>query len=69
VTQKQAERQSVAPAGPVRRKARKPRRLGFDSWRLPSGVRLADFALTSGFLVPPLMEDDRENRHGRKNDL
>jgi len=26
-----------------------------NTWRLPSGKRLAEFALESGFLAPPLM--------------
>ena len=27
-----------------------------DIWRLPSGKKLAEFALASGFLAPPLLE-------------
>lgn len=27
-----------------------------DNWRLPSGKKLAEFALASGFLAPPLLE-------------
>jgi hypothetical protein len=27
-----------------------------DLWKLPSGKRLAEFALASGFLAPPLLE-------------
>ena len=27
-----------------------------NTWRLPSGKRLAEFALESGFLAPPLMQ-------------
>jgi hypothetical protein len=30
-----------------------------DLWRLPSGKRLAEFALASGFLAPPLLESGR----------
>jgi len=69
VTSKQTERRSEAPAGRGRRNGRKLRRPGFDSWRLPSGARLAEFALASGFLAPPLMEDDQDDGRGRKNDL
>jgi hypothetical protein len=30
-----------------------------DLWRLPSGKGLAEFALASGFLAPPLLESGR----------
>ncbi len=30
-----------------------------DFWRLPSGRNLAEFALASGFLAPPLLERGR----------
>jgi hypothetical protein len=30
-----------------------------DLWRLPSGKRLAEFALASGFLAPPLLVSGR----------
>ena len=30
-----------------------------DLWRLPSGKRLAEFALAAGFLAPPLLETRR----------
>ena len=30
-----------------------------DLWRLPSGKRLVEFALASGFLAPPLLESRR----------
>ena len=36
-----------------------------DAWRLPSGKRLAEFALASGFLAPPLM-DQRVRQGGEK---
>jgi len=39
---------------------------GRDAWRLPSGKRLVEFALASGFLAPPLMEDQRERAGGGK---
>jgi len=32
-----------------------------DLWRLPSGKRLAEFALASGFLAPPLLESGRHD--------
>jgi len=38
------------PAGPARPQ---------DFWKLPSGKRLAEFALASGFLAPPLLESGR----------
>jgi hypothetical protein len=30
-----------------------------DLWRLPSGKKLAEFALAFGFLAPPLLESGR----------
>jgi hypothetical protein len=65
----QADRRSEAPANRARRIAKKLRSGVYDTWRLPSGARLADFALASGFLAPPLMYDQRHNDHGRKSDL
>jgi hypothetical protein len=32
-----------------------------DTWRLPSGKKLAEFALACGFLVPPLIEKAEKN--------
>ena len=69
MTSKQTERRSEAPVGRGRRNGKKLRRPGFDSWRLPSGARLAEFALASGFLVPPLMDDDQNDGRGRRVDL
>ncbi|HKX00504.1 MAG TPA: hypothetical protein VJN43_22385 [Bryobacteraceae bacterium] len=48
-----------------------PRKTGIqratDAWRLPSGKRLAEFALASGFLTPQLLEKLGERRpEGRK---
>jgi hypothetical protein len=37
-----------------------------DTWRLPSGKRLAEFALESGFLAPPLMEHGAGSNAGEK---
>jgi hypothetical protein len=51
-------RQAIRRSEP--RKAKKPElALQNNSWRLPSGKRLAEFALASGFLAPPLMENGR----------
>jgi hypothetical protein len=36
-----------------------------DAWRLPSGKKLAEFALAAGFLAPPLFEK-RPNTRERK---
>jgi hypothetical protein len=58
-----------APATKTPHKAKRLRSPGNNLWRLPWGARLDEFALASGFLTPPLMENDRGNRHGRKNDL
>lgn len=58
MTTKQATRRSAQP------KAKKPERRPQDAWRLPSGERLAEFALASGFLAPPLMENGRERASG-----
>jgi hypothetical protein len=33
-----------------------------DTWRLPSGKKLAEFALACGFLAPPLIEKAEKNR-------
>jgi hypothetical protein len=35
-------------------------------WRLPSGKRLAEFALTSGFLAPRLINGGRAPGGGEK---
>jgi hypothetical protein len=37
-----------------------------NTWRLPSGKRLAEFALESGFLAPHLMEHHAESNEGEK---
>lgn len=37
-----------------------------NTWRLPSGKRLAEFALESGFLAPHLMEHRAEPNEGEK---
>ena len=50
VTRRQRDRMQRKPALPARPK---------DLWRLPSGKRLAEFALASGFLAPPLFESGR----------
>jgi hypothetical protein len=33
------------------------------SWRLPSGLELAEFALQGGFLMPALMAENRDSEH------
>ena len=48
-TRRQRDRMQRKPAPP------RPK----DLWRLPSGKRLAEFALASGFLAPPLLESGR----------
>ncbi len=68
MTPKQVERRSEVPAAAATRKSKTLRGNGKNTWRLPSGAKLAEFALASGFLAPPLM-DDRDNDHGRKSDL
>jgi len=57
-----------AVVGPgIQRKGKGGTSARYDAWRLPSGQRLAEFALASGFLAPPLMEDQREfDRGGKK---
>ena len=52
-------RPAVAEPG-AQRKRKSRINAGYHAWRLPSGKRLAEFALASGFLAPPLMEDQRE---------
>jgi len=37
-----------------------------NTWRLPSGKRLAEFALESGFLAPHLMEHGAESNAREK---
>lgn len=37
-----------------------------NTWRLPSGKRLAEFALESGFLAPHLMVQGAESNAGEK---
>lgn len=51
---------------PALPKAKKTERHRRDAWRLPSGERLAEFALASGFLAPLLMEDGRERGRGER---
>jgi hypothetical protein len=41
---------------------RKPGSLPDDAWRLPSGEKLAEFALACGFLAPPLIEKAAKKR-------
>lgn len=50
VTRRQRDRMQREPAVLARPK---------DLWRLPSGKKLAEFALASGFLAPPLLESGR----------
>ena len=61
---KQATRRLSAQRPRTPRKPKSPadRLNGF--WRLPSGKRLAEFVLASGFLAPPLMNDGRERGTG-----
>jgi hypothetical protein len=66
VTPKHAARRPAAAASGAQRKGKGRTSAGHDAWRLPSGKRLAEFALASGFLAPPLMEDQRERDGGGK---
>ena len=52
----------AAPEGPLASAASDTK----NTWRLPSGKRLAEFALESGFLAPHLMEHRAESNEGEK---
>ena len=52
--------------GARRRLKEQPKRRD-NAWQLPSGEKLAEFALASGFLAPPLMENARLNRQGKNS--
>jgi hypothetical protein len=69
VTLKQSTRPPAVPGGGARRKAKRPRSHAYDAWQLPSGKRLAEFALDSGFLAPPLMENNRPSGRREKGAL
>ncbi len=56
---------AVSNAG-GRRRVKQPRNRAISKWQLPSGKGLADFALASGFLAPPLLADLRTLRSGEK---
>lgn len=49
-----------------RRRVKQPRNRVISKWQLPSGKGLADFALASGFLAPPLLADLRRLRFQEK---
>jgi hypothetical protein len=66
VTPKHTGRRPEAPVSGAQRKGKGPERRSHDVWRLPSGKKLAEFALSSGFLAPPLMENERERDADRK---
>jgi hypothetical protein len=68
VTPKHAARRPAIASPDAQRKGRGRTNNGQDAWRLPSGKRLAEFALASGFLAPPLMEDQRV-RHAAEKKL
>jgi len=59
---------AIAASGPGR-KARKLPSRNVEAWQLPSGKRLAEFALASGFLAPPLMENSRPGGRREKSTL
>ena len=61
---KQAARRLSAQRPRTQRKAKSPADPLNGFWRLPSGKRLAEFALASGFLAPPLMNGRRERNAG-----
>src|SRR5579872_6051578 len=66
LTPKQATRREIARA---RGKEQNSQNRPYDAWQLPSGKRLAEFALASGFLAPPLMENARRPVRPRKGTL
>jgi len=66
VTPKNAARRPAVAAPGAQRKGKGRINSRHDVWRLPSGKRLVEFALASGFLTPPLMEDQRERDRGGK---
>lgn len=66
MTPKQAVRRPMVRD--TRREVKK-RSHPYGAWQLPSGKRLAEFALASGFLAPPLMENGRPNSRREKNAL
>jgi len=59
VTPKHAARRPAVVGPGAQRKGKGRISTGYDAWRLPSGKKLAEFALASGFLAPPLMEGQR----------
>jgi hypothetical protein len=66
VTPKHVVRRPAVAAPGAQRKGKGRTSTSHDVWRLPSGKRLVEFALASGFLTPPLMEDQRERDGGEK---
>ena len=60
MTPKHAARRPAVAAPGAQRKGKDRAIAGHDAWRLPSGKRLVEFALASGFLTPPLMEGRRD---------
>jgi hypothetical protein len=66
VSPKQVARRQSAQTPRSQRKAKSPVGSFNGFWRLPSGKRLAEFALASGFLAPPLMNDRRERSAAEK---
>ncbi len=66
MTPKHAARRPAVPANGAQGKGNGLPGRACDAWRLPSGKRLAEFALASGFLAPPLMENQRERDAGGK---
>jgi len=66
VSLKQAARRLSVERPRTQRRAKSPADPLNGFWRLPSGKGLAEFALASGFLAPPLMKDLRERRAGEK---
>jgi hypothetical protein len=65
VTSKRSKRRSAVPGSGARHKASKAQNHSDGAWQLPSGKRLAEFALASGFLAPPLMESSQSAREKR----
>jgi hypothetical protein len=66
VTPKNAARRHTVAALDAERRGKGRIKSSHDAWRLPSGKRLVEFALASGFLTPRLMEDQRERDRGGK---
>ena len=66
MTLRDAKRRRMAPLTGPEGKPGSPGSGAQNTWRLPSGKRLAEFALESGFLAPPLMQHGAESNAREK---